>query len=965
MVPTNADRNLLFGALALQLDFITSEALVAAVAAWVRDRSRPLDAILAEQGGLSDSRRALLQPLVDEHLRAHGGDPGASLAAARVPTTLREDLTRAGGPDVEASLAAAVGVGANDRPGETLSYGSDGESTAGRFRVLRPLARGGIGVVSVALDAELNREVALKQIQTDRADDPASRARFTLEAEVTGRLEHPGVVPVYGLGCDAEGRPYYAMRLIKGDSLKEAVARLRGDTPLPAASMPLRGLLNRFVTACYAVAYAHSRGVIHRDIKPSNIMLGPYGETLVVDWGLAKVVGRDDPSEDPAETTLRPASGSGTGMGETAAGSAVGTPAYMSPEQAEGRLDNVGPASDVYSLGATLYCLLTGRPPIDAPDVGTVLRLAARGEFPTPRSVNPRAPMALEAVCLKAMALKPAERYASARALAEEIEHWLADEPVSALREPALTRLARWGRRHKTGVAASVALLAASVVALGAGTVLLGRANDRVQRERDLARKNFTLARQAVDDYLTRVGQNPLLKEQGPHDLRQELLGAALRYFRDFLTQQGGDPALRAQAAAAYERVGDIGVEMGKPKDALEAYDKGLALADSLVRERPGDIAAATMRVRFQVGREFALRDDGRSDESIAAFERAVALEYELAKTRARGDETSAVMAKAYLNAAYLYRNDGKTAAAVRTARQAVEYGESYARVRPDDLANARILLQNYGSAAHILRVAGQVDESRALGEKGASYGQDLVRKYPRDIELRMYLAELDRIIGDDAKAEGDLTRALESIQRSIALVEAVTQENPLLFRPRAILANALIDLGQVQCDLNKLPEAEKTSRMLVGLAGALAKEFPKNRFLQLMLGFAHATLGKVLVRQGSPGDALDHLQRAVKILDDSQNVMDMYQVACCYALASTVTDPAEGATSAGRRRENADRAVTMLRRAFDKGFMDRSLMKTDPDLATLQTRDDFRALIRLMEDKARANTNAPKPGKP
>ena len=195
-------------------------------------------------------------------------------------------------------------------------------------------------MVSVALDVELHREVALKEIQPDQADDLASRGRFVLEAEVTGRLEHPGVVPVYGLGTSPEGRPYYAMRFVRGESLKEAIDRFHQAEPSAGGNaggraIALRQLLSRFLDVCDAVAYAHSRGVIHRDLKPANILLGPYGETLVVDWGLAKIIGRDDlPAELSAELTLRPASASGSS--ETQAGSAVGTPAYMSPGAGRG-----------------------------------------------------------------------------------------------------------------------------------------------------------------------------------------------------------------------------------------------------------------------------------------------------------------------------------------------------------------------------------------------------------------------------------------------------------------------------------------------------------------------------------------------------------------------------------------------------------------------------------------------------
>jgi len=222
--------------------------------------------------------------------------------------------------------------------------------------------------------------------------------------------------------------------------------------------------LRRFLDVCNAIDYAHSRGVLHRDIKPANIIVGKHGETLVVDWGLAKAVERSDPGS--VERALIPRSSSGSS--ETLPGTALGTPSYMSPEQARGDLDHLGPHSDVYSLGATLYFLLTGKTPLEGDDIGAVLRAAQEGKFPPPRKLDPSIDKALEAGCRKAMALAPEDRYKTPRALADDLERWMADEPVSAWREPWTRSLVRWLTRHRTGVTAVGAALLMALAGLAA-----------------------------------------------------------------------------------------------------------------------------------------------------------------------------------------------------------------------------------------------------------------------------------------------------------------------------------------------------------------------------------------------------------------------------------------------------------------------------------------------------------------
>ncbi len=598
-----ADRHLLFGLLALQNGIVNQGQLVAAFQAWTLDKSRSLADHLVERGDIDDEDRAAVERLAARHLKRHGGDVEKSLAAVPAGRSTRESLARVADADIVASIghlgSAATEAGADlDR---TASYGIGTANADGlRFRVLRPHASGGLGTVFVALDAELNREVALKQILPRHADNPDSRRRFLLEAEITGGLEHPGIVPVYGLGTYESGRPYYAMRFIRGDSLKEAIERFHADTPRPdpgRRSLELRDLLGRFVDVCNAIEYAHSRGVLHRDIKPGNVIVGKHGETLVVDWGLAKPLGKSEASGDGGERTLMPSSSSGSA--ETLPGTALGTPAYMSPEQASGDLGRLGTRSDVFSLGATLYCLLTGKPPFDG-DVGEVLKKVARGEFARPRQLDPRIDPALEAVCLKAMATRPEDRYPSCRTLADDVERWAADEPVSAYRAPFPVRLARWARKHRTGVAIGAGLLQTAVVVLAVSTVLLGQSRARIDRERRAAESARARA-QAINNFLVNdlLGQaDPERNPAGADVTVRQLLDRAARSLdasESATLEPGVEGTVRSTIGNAYLELGlyaEAGTQLSRAEYLLEQASAPL---EDLIFARNREIWAAAM----------------------------------------------------------------------------------------------------------------------------------------------------------------------------------------------------------------------------------------------------------------------------------------------------------------------------------------------------------------------------------
>ncbi len=497
----------------------------------------------------------------------------------------------AGTPPAAGHSTAVSLDGVGDGSPPTLPYPPGGPSAplpggsaAGRYRPIRLHKTGGLGQVWLAHDTVLGRDVALKVVRPERAGRADLVARFLREARVTGSLEHPGIVPLYDLveGGEAWGSgPCYVMRYVSGGTLAEAIARYHARLAKnDATPLEFRALLDAFVAVCRAVAYAHARGVLHRDLKGQNVVLGEFGEVFLVDWGLTKLTGRPGDGDGLY---------AGDGADETAEGTISGTPAYMAPEVAAG--GDATTASDVYSLGAMLYAVLTGKAPVEGTTPKEVLEKIRSADPCPPHDVNPSTSRSLEAVCRKAMARDCTGRYASAADLATDAQRWLADEPVAAYREPWPDRAARWARRHRPAVAATAMTLFTAVVALGVSTPLLVAAQNRAtaqklaaEEQRDRAEANLDAAHRLTIN-IVEVTERVLPRIGGSEAARLELTQAAVTAFRQFERQRPDSPEFRQWGAQLRRVEGNLHRFLGDTANAEASFE----LAQKSLRGDPAN----------------------------------------------------------------------------------------------------------------------------------------------------------------------------------------------------------------------------------------------------------------------------------------------------------------------------------------------------------------------------------------
>lgn len=879
----DTDRNLLFAVLALQADVLTQAQFIEGCILWTNQKSLPLADLFLERGWITAEDKAHVDYLLDRKLAKHGGDVQASLAQV-AGDQVCQSLATQDGAAVEELLAHLTSLDRPPRLPATIDYRPTSRQ---RYTLTHLHAKGGIGQVWLARDPELGREVALKELRPDRADQPGIWARFLEEAKITGQLEHPGIVPIYELERGpSDQRPFYTMRFIKGRTLSAASRAYHGKRAAgQAGTLDLRDLLGALIAVCNAVAYAHARGVVHRDLKGSNVVLGDFGEVMVLDWGLAKVVGEKatfpgagSPTQSLAPVAIEPEDS----RDQTLAGQVLGTPPSMAPEQATGRLDQIDRRTDVYGLGTILYEILTSRTPFAGTDTQEILHKVISEAPRPPRQIVAATPPALEAVCLKALAKRPEERYDTAGDFALEIQHYLADEPVAAYRDPPAVRAARWTRRHRTGVGAAVAAVAMAVVclAVAAGFLLAAyreadqqRAAANVQRDmaneqRDKAREHFLLARTAVDQFHTRVSESSELRAHGLELLRQKLLESAVDFYQKFVQHQDDDPALRAEQGRAYKRLADLSHILGRNEQAQASYDRARAIFRQLAEAHPQEwvYQEELALCDWKLGLHY--HDNGRYSLAEPPYQEALALGLHL---RAAQPEVLAYqqdLGNIQHSLARLYRDLGRYTLAEPLYDEALTLRHRLVKDHPEVIVYHDELAWTLFNLANLYNRTGRRDLSERTYLENLTIWQRLADAHPESPDYQNQVSMILNNLGNLYQHTGRPKKAEITRQDCLKVRLRLAEAHPLVTDYQEALCKIHENLGQGYHATGQLDLAEGSYHQALKIRQRLLEAYPDSLDIVAFQAESHGSMGLLCRDRGQWREALDWYGRAARALE-------------------------------------------------------------------------------------------------
>jgi serine/threonine protein kinase len=830
-------------------------------------------------------------------------------------------------------------------------------SLLGDYQILREVARGGMGVVYEARQLSLNRRVALKVLPFAAATDPRHLQRFQVEAQAAACLHHTNIVPVHAVGCE-RGVHYYAMQFIEGRTLASLIRELRGleglDPPIPAdADEPARSLAGRLasgefdpaaiepqaggdgpaskraeqapekaatsptppststrnrsfyrsvarlgIQAADALEHAHTTGVVHRDIKPANLIVDARGNLWITDFGLAQVQAEG-------------------GLSLTLTGDVLGTLRYMSPEQALGRRTLVDHRSDIYSLGVTLYELLTLRPAVQGADRQEVLRRIAFDEPTALRRHNAVVPRELETIVLKAMAKEPADRYATAQELADDLRRFLEHMPIHARRPRLSERAAKWVRRHTAVVVSAFSVLLLAVASLAISTAVISRKEIEAERQRDKARERLGLARTAVDDMYTQVATKWLAQQPRLEGAQRDFLLKALRAYERFAQEDDRDsPALLRELALASQRAGDIRLKLGDFKEAESDLRRALAYQEDLVSRFPSAFDYRRDLSTTLVSLALLFQTNGRPKESLPTYRRAVDLQMVLADEMPEDTDLRRTLVRSTLDLgrAMMFESAGETEPVFR---RALEQARALFRERPDEPDNRMVLARALTWMGDDL-VEHQPFESLQMSGEALEILEKLTRDFPDEVSYRLYLADAYNSRDVRLNRLGRTREAVDASRRAVELLEELVRDFPSRPTHRYLLMMALGNRGEDLCLNGQLREAIEAAVRGRDVGEALVAEHPSVTDYRQGLGFAHDTLGdlQATLRRFDEADA--SFTRAMAIFErlvtddpDRAEAREWLAETCSRRIELIIIRPAGDEENSGQTNRLADLAVT------------------------------------------------------
>ncbi len=891
----DSDRNLLFGIAALQLEYIDVGSFTEACAAWSVARHKSLATILVEHGWMDAHAAEEVERLVERKLSSHGGDARKVLVSEATHDIHREppNTAPAPGSEVTASLSQPI-HGAADRVDtelyspakpqadgyaqmETVNYSQAEERS--RYSLTKMHGEGGLGRVWQALDLRLNRHVALKEIRPDKLQSPLDLKRFSKEAQITSQLEHPNIVPVYELSRDTtDSRVFYTMRFVRGDTFRNAIdAYHRKRRAGTATTLELRALLEAFLAICNALGFAHARGVLHRDLKPSNVMVGAFGEVIVLDWGLAKMI--DQPADEVDDHLLSGGPISVTGDAEidaTQQGSILGTLPYMAPEQAAGRLDLIDVRTDVYGLGAILFAILTGNHPHQGSTTQEVRFHILNEPTPHARALDARIDPALDAICAKAMAKQRPDRYGKVCELADDIRCWLADEPVSAYHEPWSTRCGRWLRQHRTWAQAiATTTVIVTLVAIAAVVVVeRARRNERLAKQRaeqaliaeqqanTVAAQRLDQARHAIDTMMTGVS-DVLAYFPGMQALREELLQQAVERYEQYAAEVPTDPELQVEAARAVLRLGDVFRGLGKRELAEQAYRTAATRLNQQL-----DVAPSLLNARFQLANAYtklgSLQLEASDLYAAGQFFDAALGEYASLLAASQDPNYLHAQAGTLVNQALLLSRRNAGEESLRVLSEAVAQFRDLAQRHDDPRFRAGLAMARLNVGNVLIKLGRNSEAIEPIDEAVTIYTElaEMHPDHPPYLEelatTRLNLAAAQRTRGLDQQERRSYELAVQDFELLID-----SRPDVPLYRER--LALAAIDLAAVRYAVGDNREAQAWVERGIAETEALLKTQPPLAGYHEQWALGQATLGRVLSDLGQDEMGVLHLQSALE----------------------------------------------------------------------------------------------------